>query len=94
VYFENSAVSGNIIYCRGVLALSEFTGASVVLDGAVLTNPYSHRRMDEAIDQALAMPSAEQQQRMRKMSAAVEAFTVSDWAEEQMGALREDSGAA
>ena len=27
----------------------EFTGASVVLDGAVLTNPYSNRRMDEAI---------------------------------------------
>jgi glucosylglycerol-phosphate synthase len=78
----------------GVLVLSEFTGASVVLDGAVLTNPYSHRRMDEAIDQALAMPPEEQQQRMRKMSAAVEAFTVSDWAEEQMGALREESAAA
>lgn len=75
----------------GVLVLSEFTGASVVLDGAVLTNPYSHRRMDEAIDHALAMPEQEQRSRMQTMSAAVDAFTVSDWAEEQIGALQQDS---
>lgn len=73
----------------GVLVLSEFTGASVVLDGAVLTNPYSHRRMDEAIDHALSMPEHEQINRMKKMTAAVEAFTVSDWAEEQIGALHQ-----
>ena len=71
----------------GVLVLSEFTGASVVLDGAVLTNPYSHRRMDEAIEQALEMPLDEQQRRMRSMATAVESFTVQDWAEEQMGGL-------
>jgi glucosylglycerol-phosphate synthase len=71
----------------GVLVLSEFTGASVVLDGAVLTNPYSHRRMDEAIEQALEMPLDEQQRRMRTMATAVESFTVQDWAEEQMGGL-------
>ena len=44
----------------GVLVLSEFTGASVVLDGAILTNPYSHRQMDEAIERALEMPQYEQ----------------------------------
>ena len=55
----------------GVLVLSEFTGASVVLEGAVLTNPYSNRRMDEAIEAALAMPEDEQRQRMETMSAAV-----------------------
>lgn len=71
----------------GVLVLSEFTGASVVLDGAVLTNPYSHRRMDEAIEQALEMPENEQKRRMRTMTTAVESFTVQDWAEEQMGSL-------
>ena len=74
----------------GVLVLSEFTGASVVLDGAVLTNPYSHRRMDEAIEQALEMPEAEQKRRMRTMTTAVESFTVQDWAEEQMGCLDSD----
>ena len=71
----------------GVLVLSEFTGASVVLDGAVLTNPYSHRRMDEAIELALSMPENEQKRRMRTMTTAVESFTVQDWAEEQMGSL-------
>ena len=71
----------------GVLVLSEFTGASVILDGAVLTNPYSHKQMDAAIDAAIDMPTSEQIERMEKMSTAVEAFTVSDWADEQMGAL-------
>ena len=71
----------------GVLVLSEFTGASVILDGAILTNPYSHKQMDTAIDSAIDMPASEQMERMEKMSAAVEAFTVSDWADEQMGAL-------
>ena len=71
----------------GVLVLSEFTGASVVLDGAVLTNPYSHKQMDNAIDAAIDMPSSEQLERMARMSSAVETFTVSDWAAEQMDAL-------
>ena len=67
--------------------LSEFTGASVVLDGAILTNPYSHRQMDEAIERALEMPKDEQIKRMGRMSSAVESFTVSDWVSEQMDAL-------
>ena len=68
----------------GVLVLSEFTGASVVLDGAVLTNPYSNRRMDEAIEEALVMPEEEQRDRMSRMTDAVEKYTVKDWAEEQL----------
>ena len=71
----------------GVLVLSEFTGASVVLDGAVLTNPYSNRRMDEAIESALEMDEDEQRDRMSRMTDAVENYTVSDWAEEQMSGL-------
>ncbi|QEY31691.1 glucosylglycerol-phosphate synthase [Synechococcus sp. RSCCF101] len=71
----------------GVLVLSEFTGASVVLDGAILTNPYSHRRMDDAIEQALAMPADEQRRRMATMTAAVESFTVSHWADHQLAAI-------
>ncbi|MFL0774375.1 MAG: trehalose-6-phosphate synthase, partial [Prochlorococcus sp.] len=71
----------------GVLVLSEFAGSSVVLDGALLTNPYSHRRMDEAIEGALDMDEAEQLRRMALMTAAVEAYTVKDWAEEQMTGL-------
>jgi glucosylglycerol-phosphate synthase len=71
----------------GVLVLSEFTGASVVLDGAILTNPYSHRQMDSAIERALEMPKDEQIKRMSRMSSAVESFTVSDWVSEQMDTL-------
>lgn len=70
----------------GVLVLSEFTGASVVLDEAVLTNPYSQKRMDEAIEKALTMPNEEQRRRMASMTRAVETFTVSDWADEQIKA--------
>ena len=70
---------------RGVvLVLSEFTGASVVLDGAVLTNPYSNKRMDEAIEKALFMDSDAQRDRMTRMCTAVENYTVKDWAEEQL----------
>ena len=72
----------------GTLVLSEFTGASVVMKGAVLTNPYSHRRMDEAIETALAMPQAQQLDRMASMVRAVETLSVDFWAEEQLQAIQ------
>ncbi len=73
----------------GVLVLSEFTGASVLLNGAILTNPYSHRRMDEAIEEAIAMKENEQLERMAAMTKSVESYTVKDWAEEQINELIE-----
>ncbi len=76
----------------GVLVLSEFTGASVLLDGAILTNPYSHKKMDEAIEEAIAMPKNEQEFRMSSMTKAVETYTVKDWADEQMNNLQKESG--
>ena len=75
----------------GVLVLSEFTGASVILNGAVLTNPYSNKRMDEAIEEAINMSAKEQEERMRKMTAAVEAYTVDDWAKEQIESINIES---
>ncbi|QCH13963.1 glucosylglycerol-phosphate synthase [Synechococcus sp. CB0101] len=72
----------------GTLVLSEFTGASVVMKGAVLTNPYSHRRMDEAIEAALAMPADQQSSRMTSMVQAVERLSVDNWAEEQLRAIQ------
>ncbi len=68
----------------GVLVLSEFTGASVLLNGAVLTNPYSHRRMDEAIEEAISMKEEEQILRMKSMTSAVESYTVKNWADDQI----------
>lgn len=72
----------------GVLVLSEFCGASVELEDAVITNPYSHMSMDNAILTALRMPKDEQMRRMATMSKAVEEFTVQHWAEQELGALR------
>ena len=71
----------------GSLVLPEFTGASVVVDGAILTNPYSHRRMDEAIDAALMMPVEEQRARMARIERAVDTLSVANWASEQLEAL-------
>lgn len=64
----------------GVLILSEFAGAAVELPDAVLTNPYASSRMDESIDQALAMDQEEQQKRMGRMYAAIKRYDVQQWA--------------
>jgi glucosylglycerol-phosphate synthase len=66
----------------GVLILSEFVGAAVELPDALLTNPYSSQAMDDAIDKALEMPLAEQQQRMKRMSESINRFNVQWWADD------------
>jgi len=65
----------------GVLILSEFVGSAVELPEAILTNPYSIDRMNEAIDRALEMPLAEQQERMMKMYETVTQHDVQCWAD-------------
>lgn len=64
----------------GALVLSEFTGAAVELSSAIMTNPYSTRAMDTAIDRALDMPPEEQKQRMRAMQRVVEKYDSNHWA--------------
>jgi len=64
----------------GALVLSEFTGASVELSNAILTNPYSARAMDAAIDRALDMPLDEQKARMAAMQRVVEKYDSNHWA--------------
>ncbi|MGD9944610.1 MAG: glucosylglycerol-phosphate synthase [Burkholderiaceae bacterium] len=63
----------------GVLVLSEFTGCAVELPQAVLTNPYSTREMDKAIDLALDMPEPERRQRMDSMRDVVRRYDVGHW---------------
>ena len=63
----------------GVLVLSEFAGAAVELDSAVLTNPFSNRSMDTAIRQALEMPGQERRARMAAMQAAVRRYDLARW---------------
>jgi len=69
---------------QGMLVLSEFTGAAVELPYAVLTNPYSNRSMDAAIDQALDMPAAEQRARMRRLRDCVRHYDIAHWSRHVM----------
>ncbi|APE42797.1 glucosylglycerol-phosphate synthase [Sulfitobacter alexandrii] len=66
----------------GVLVLSEFAGAAVELHSAVITNPFSHRSMDNAILAALDMPEEERRARMTELRKAVFRYTLEAWAEE------------
>jgi len=65
---------------RGVLVLSQFTGAARELHEALIINPYHIEQGAEALYQALTMPEAEQRERMRSMRARVKDFNVYRWA--------------
>jgi glucosylglycerol-phosphate synthase len=63
----------------GVLVLSEFAGAAVELQDAVLVNPYSLVQMDTAIDRALDMSRDEQRARMQRMDALMDRYDIGHW---------------
>jgi trehalose-6-phosphate synthase len=65
---------------QGVLLLSVFTGASRELHEALLVNPYSAEETGNALARALAMPLAEQRERMRTMRAWVLSHNIYRWA--------------
>lgn len=65
---------------RGVLVLSQFTGAANELYEALIVNPYHVEQTAEALYQGLTMPKYEQQERMRSMRAQVRDFNVYRWA--------------
>jgi glucosylglycerol-phosphate synthase len=64
----------------GTLILSEFAGCAIELPQAVLTNPYSNRAMDRALDEAIDMPETEARRRMREMLAVVRHYDLERWA--------------
>ncbi|HVX95866.1 MAG TPA: trehalose-6-phosphate synthase [Polyangia bacterium] len=65
---------------RGVLVLSQFTGAARDLPEALIVNPYDLSQASDALATALKMPAAEQQERMRSMRRMVSEFNVYRWA--------------
>ncbi len=65
---------------KGVLILSQFTGASRELPEALIVNPYDIDQCAEALQLALIMPEEEQRARMRSMRAMVQEFNVYRWA--------------
>jgi trehalose-6-phosphate synthase len=70
-----------------VLVLSEFAGAAIEMGAAVLTNPFSHRSMDLAIEQALEMEEPERRARMAELRKAVARRDLQAWAEAQLGVV-------
>jgi trehalose 6-phosphate synthase len=65
---------------RGVLILSQFTGASRELPEALIVNPYDTDQCATALHVALSMPAADQRARMRLMRGLVREFNVYRWA--------------
>ena len=65
---------------RGVLVLSQFTGAARELTEALIVNPYDIEQCAAALNLALTMPRDEQRARMRSMRNLVQEFNVYRWA--------------
>jgi len=65
---------------RGVLVLSQFTGAARELPEALVVNPYDTDQCAAAFQLALTMPAEEQRDRMRVMRGLVREFNVYRWA--------------
>jgi trehalose 6-phosphate synthase len=65
---------------RGVLILSQFTGASRELPEALIVNPYDIDQCAAAMHVALTMPLSEQRNRMRLMRGLIQEFNVYRWA--------------
>ena len=72
---------------RGVLVLSELTGAAQELKAALIINPYDGAGFARALEAAIDMPHGEQVDRMRRMRRVVAGHDVFLWASEILGNL-------
>jgi trehalose 6-phosphate synthase len=72
---------------RGVLVLSEFTGAARELTSSLLVNPHDTDGVKKAVARALEMPLAEQRKRMRTLRKQVLHHDVDLWARTFLEAL-------
>ncbi len=65
---------------RGVLVLSQFTGAAREMPEALIVNPYDLEEASSALAAALNMSADEQRERMHSMRAFLAEFNVYRWA--------------
>ncbi|HSV43305.1 MAG TPA: trehalose-6-phosphate synthase [Candidatus Bathyarchaeia archaeon] len=65
---------------KGMLVLSQFTGAARELSDAVLINPYDREKFSDGIFQALSMPEPERRERMERMRRVLMENNVYQWA--------------
>ncbi|NLE70778.1 MAG: trehalose-6-phosphate synthase [Actinomycetales bacterium] len=66
---------------RGVLVLSEFTGAADELAGALLVNPHDIDGLKDAVERAARMDPREMRSRMRKLRRRVMSDDVRRWSQ-------------
>lgn len=83
---EYVATQGNL-GGKGVLVLSEFAGAAVELHGALLTNPYDAKSMEETLYLALTLGEDDRAYRMSRMNEIVRSNDVHTWGEGFMDAV-------
>lgn len=79
---EYIAVQGQIPHSKGVLILSEFAGAAVELQYALLTNPYDTRSLKESLLQGLLLDDNEKQTRMQRLYEQVQHYDIDFWADD------------
>ena len=65
---------------KGVLILSQFTGAAGELTESLIVNPYDIDQASAALSSAIRMSASEQCERMRSMRAFLAEFNVYRWA--------------
>jgi trehalose 6-phosphate synthase len=72
---------------QGVLICSEFAGAAVELDNALLINPYDIEGVADALKRAIDMPAAERQQHMARLQAHIAEHNIYKWLADIFGEL-------
>lgn len=76
---------------RGVLVLSEFTGAADELSGALLVNPHDIDGLKDATERATRMEPREMRSRMRKLRRRVLADDVRKWSQTFLTTLEQQT---
>lgn len=88
-------VAKEYVACRidskGVLILSELTGAAKEMSEAILINPNNIEGIADSLYEALSMPDEEQFQRIETMQTRLKRYNVEKWASDFMGNLHEMS---
>jgi len=74
---------------KGVLILSEMTGAARELGDAIIINPNNIEEIAQAFADALTMPEKEQIERNRAMQERIKRYDISRWASDFIGKLYE-----
>ena len=72
---------------RGVLVLSEMTGACRELSDALIINPNDTQEIAEKISEGLNMSAEEQSKRIDKMQKRIRDYEVTDWVEDFFSGL-------